>query len=218
MSGGLAHGSTNTCWIEGDRFHKRYDGADALDRMRVEVDALEGAAGRVPVPAVVVLDELRRVVTFARVTGENGQDLIERGRAEMALAAAGRTLRALHPGGSVGPTLVHGDYGPQNLLHDPVTCEVVAVVDWEFARLGDPVDDLAWAEWIVRMHHPAAVGAIAELLSAYGSDPGWAARHDSMLAACRRLRLRGERSGDAAAAGLWAGREAVTAGWRRPGS
>jgi aminoglycoside phosphotransferase (APT) family kinase protein len=212
VSDSLAHSYTNTCWIVDDRFHKRYEGADALQRMRVELEALERATGRVPVPAVLDCDERRREVTFARVAGENGQDLIERGCAESALAAAGRTLRALHP--SAGPTLVHGDYGPQNLLHDPARCEVVAVVDWEFAHLGDSVDDLAWAEWIVRMHHPAAVGAVTELLAAYGSDPGWKTRHASMIASCRRLRLRGERFGDAAAATLWAGREAVTASWQ----
>ena len=170
MNGGLAHGYTNTCWIEGDRFHKRYEGADALQRLRVELEALERAAGRVPVPAVLGCEERRREVTFARVAGENGQDLIERGCAELVLVAAGRTLRALHP--SAGPTLVHGDYGPQNLLHDPATCEVVAVVDWEFAHLGDPVEDLAWAEWIVRMHHPAAVGAVPELLVSLRLGPG----------------------------------------------
>jgi hypothetical protein len=26
---------------------------------------------------------------------------------------------------------------------------VTAVLDWEFAHLGQPVEDLAWAEWIV---------------------------------------------------------------------
>jgi aminoglycoside phosphotransferase (APT) family kinase protein len=36
------------------------------------------------------------------------------------------------------------------------------VVDWEFAHLGDPVEDLAWCEWIVRMHHPEHVDAPGE--------------------------------------------------------
>ncbi len=212
MSDSLAHSYTNTCWVVGDRFHKRYEGSDAAQRMRVELEALEQVAGRIPVPAVLDCNERRREVTFARVAGENGQDLIERGCANLALAAAGRTLRALHS--SAGPTLVHGDYGPQNLLHDPATCEVVAVVDWEFAHLGDPVDDLAWAEWIVRLHHPAAVGAVTKLLAAYGSDPGWDTRHTSMLAACQRLRLHGERFNDYAAATLWTSREAATANWQ----
>ena len=36
------------------------------------------------------------------------------------------------------------------------TGQLAALVDWEFAHLGDPIEDLAWAEWIVRTHHPPA--------------------------------------------------------------
>ncbi|WP_461012009.1 phosphotransferase [Streptomyces capparidis] len=48
---------------------------------------------------------------------------------------------------------MHGDFGPNNVLLNPGTFEVTAVVDGEFAHLGDPVEDLAWCEWIVRTHH-----------------------------------------------------------------
>jgi aminoglycoside phosphotransferase (APT) family kinase protein len=57
--------------------------------------------------------------------------------------------------------LVHGDYGPQNCLLGPAAAhEVIAVVDWEWAHAGDPVEDLAWCEWIVRMHHPTCASAL----------------------------------------------------------
>jgi len=39
-------------------------------------------------------------------------------------------------------TLVHGDFNPKNLLVDPRTLDVVAVVDWEFAHAGLPLADL----------------------------------------------------------------------------
>ncbi|MTV25721.1 phosphotransferase family protein [Nitriliruptoraceae bacterium ZYF776] len=39
--------------------------------------------------------------------------------------------------------LVHGDYRLDNVLLDPGTGEVVAVVDWELSTLGDPLVDLA---------------------------------------------------------------------------
>lgn len=42
-----------------------------------------------------------------------------------------------------GPVaLVHGDAGPGNFLfdHDQLT----ALIDWEFAHLGDPLEDIAW--------------------------------------------------------------------------
>lgn len=44
------------------------------------------------------------------------------------------------PEGPVG--LVHGDAGPGNFLfdHDRLT----ALIDWEFAHLGDPLEDIAW--------------------------------------------------------------------------
>jgi aminoglycoside phosphotransferase (APT) family kinase protein len=39
------------------------------------------------------------------------------------------------------PTFVHGDFRIGNLA---VTDHLVAVLDWEFAHVGDPVEDLAW--------------------------------------------------------------------------
>ena len=42
-----------------------------------------------------------------------------------------------------GPVvLVQGDTGPGNFMYDHE--QVVAIVDWELAHLGDPMDDIAW--------------------------------------------------------------------------
>jgi aminoglycoside phosphotransferase (APT) family kinase protein len=41
------------------------------------------------------------------------------------------------------PTLVHGDFRVGNLLVGPEGLR--AVIDWEFAHVGDPHEDLAWA-------------------------------------------------------------------------
>ena len=46
-------------------------------------------------------------------------------------------------------SLCHGDVGPGNFLHANGT--VTALLDWEFAHLGDPLDDLAWLAF--RGHH-----------------------------------------------------------------
>ena len=44
-----------------------------------------------------------------------------------------------------GPArVVHGDYGPHNVLIGP-DCYIAAVVDWEISTLGDPLADLAYA-------------------------------------------------------------------------
>jgi prepilin-type processing-associated H-X9-DG protein len=46
------------------------------------------------------------------------------------------------------PVLCHGDAGPGNFLY--ADGRVTALLDWEFAHLGDPHDDLAWVT--VRNH------------------------------------------------------------------
>jgi aminoglycoside phosphotransferase (APT) family kinase protein len=51
-------------------------------------------------------------------------------------------LRAHHPGEPERLVLCHGDAGPRNLLHDG--SGITALLDWEFAHVGDPIDDLAW--------------------------------------------------------------------------
>jgi aminoglycoside phosphotransferase (APT) family kinase protein len=40
------------------------------------------------------------------------------------------------------PAVVHGDAGPGNFMFDED--HLTALVDWEFAHLGDPMEDLAW--------------------------------------------------------------------------
>ena len=47
-----------------------------------------------------------------------------------------------NPPPSRPPVLVHGDFRIGNLLVTPE--ELVAVLDWEFAHIGDPREDLAW--------------------------------------------------------------------------
>jgi tRNA A-37 threonylcarbamoyl transferase component Bud32 len=143
--GRLAHGYTNQSWLDGEFVVKQYEGVDAAERLRVEVAALARVGGVVPVPDVVHVDPFaaRAAVTF--VPGRHGQELIDEGHAAQVLKAAGRTLRRLEDG---VPGLVHGDYGPQNLLLDPESLEVVAVLDWEFAHDGDrrpPLPSVPWS-------------------------------------------------------------------------
>jgi aminoglycoside phosphotransferase (APT) family kinase protein len=52
-------------------------------------------------------------------------------------------------------SLVHGDFRLGNFLYEGD--EVTALLDWEMAHLGDPVEDLAWAYrvlWTPEMHVP----------------------------------------------------------------
>jgi Ser/Thr protein kinase RdoA (MazF antagonist) len=210
----LPHGYTNESWADGDEVHKHYVGIDAATRMRTEIEALRSMSGLVPTPELLAIDEPDMTVTFARVAGRHGQELIDEGQAAAVLAAAGRMLRRLHgsaaPDGSV---VVHGDYGPQNLLVDPVSYDVVAVLDWEFSHRGAAVEDVAWAEWIVRMHHAAAVPELDALFDGYGDRPPWADRQAVMVSRCEGFRAAAEQAGHAQPQRLWAERLATARGW-----
>ncbi|WP_436533500.1 phosphotransferase family protein [Actinoplanes sp. HUAS TT8] len=130
----------------------------------------------------------------AHVPGVHGQDLIQAGHAAAVLHECGRMLRLLQsvnsfPGSGDHPrrVLVHGDYGPNNMLFDPVTVTTTAVLDWEWAHPGDPIEDLAWCEWIIRMHHPDAVDDLDALFTGYGERPRWPARQAAMVIRCRSM-------------------------------
>ena len=103
-----------------------------------------------------------------------------------------------------------------DVLLDPGTFEVTAVVDWEFARLGDPVEDVAWCEWIMRTHHPEHRRALGDFFRAYGGQvPPWQVRRTAMLTRCEELRRFCDRwQPDGPGVQLWQGRAAATADWQ----
>jgi aminoglycoside phosphotransferase (APT) family kinase protein len=72
------------------------------------------------------------------------------------------------------PTFVHGDFRLGNLA---VTDRLVAVLDWEFAHVGDPVEDVAWP--LVRAwrfgadeRHLGGVGDVEPYLERYNEVTG----------------------------------------------
>ena len=60
------------------------------------------------------------------------------------MRAAIRRLRRAPPSPPAKIAVVHGDYRSGNFLHDGAGA-ILAVLDWEMAHLGDPLEDLAWA-------------------------------------------------------------------------
>jgi aminoglycoside phosphotransferase (APT) family kinase protein len=64
------------------------------------------------------------------------------GTPDPALAFSLRWLRRHIPDYDGPPVLVQGDTGPGNFMY--LGGRVTAVVDWELAHLGDPMDDIAW--------------------------------------------------------------------------
>ena len=53
-------------------------------------------------------------------------------------------------------TLVHGEFQPGNVMVGG-DGRLVAV-DWEFAHVGDPREDLGWALWVESIQPPALIG------------------------------------------------------------
>ncbi|GAB7183807.1 hypothetical protein ATKI12_3638 [Kitasatospora sp. Ki12] len=230
MNRPMRHGYTNDTTGDGRVVVKRYRGPDAEARAARERRVLTGLRGRLPVPPVLAVEP--GAITLGHLPGAPGQDLLDAGHGPQVLAACGRVLRLLHAvdaavvedGPAVaGSVLVHGDFGPHNLLLDPVGFTVTGLIDWEFAHRGEPVEDLAWCEWTVRTHHPDQAGALGELFGAYGRPaPPWPRRRAAMLTACARLEEFCRRwDPDGPGVRQWRDRGRATAGWAedplRPG-
>lgn len=63
---------------------------------------------------------------------------------EPILMASLRWLRRNPPPPAQRLSIIHGDYRNGNVLHDNAG-RIIAVLDWEMAHIGDPLEDLAWA-------------------------------------------------------------------------
>lgn len=77
-------------------------------------------------------------------------------------------------GTATRPCIVHGDFRLGNLMVD--ASGLRAVLDWELAHLGDPLEDLGWLcvkAWRFGAPHPVAgVGEYDELFAAYADESG----------------------------------------------
>ena len=216
----LRHGYTNSTRRSTTGVAKRYIGTCSAHRYAIELACLESLTGHLAVPTLAAHDDGALTVEMSFVDGRHGQELIDEGhgRAMMQLLGeANAALRSL-PIDSVpglagdGTVLVHGDFGPQNALFDLDSGRCV-LIDWEFAHVGEPVEDLAWAEWIVRTHHPRHVDIVADLLAHAGSAIGWDERHAEMLDRCLVLLRMCESAGDRPGAATWGLRLEATEGW-----
>jgi tRNA A-37 threonylcarbamoyl transferase component Bud32 len=218
----LRHGYTNATTTDGRRVVKRYVGPDAVERQQREVSALTSLAGRLPVPPL--LEHQDGQITMGFVAGLPGQELLTTAP-DAVLHTVGRTARQLQQidvesGASFSAdrpdaVLVHGDFGPHNMIFEASTAEPTAIVDWELTDVGDPIEDIAWAEWVVRFHHADLVHALPALFDGYQAQPPWPRRQAAMLAKCRALDLvQRLRIDNDAEAGLWQRRIDTTAAFR----
>lgn len=96
------------------------------------------------------------------------------GQPHPAFELAFRWLESNRPHPSASMSVVHGDFRLGNLIvdHDGLA----AVIDWELAHIGDPVEDLGWLcvpAWRFGSALPAAgVGTREQLLDAYAAEAG----------------------------------------------
>jgi aminoglycoside phosphotransferase (APT) family kinase protein len=174
------------------------------------------------VPWVLSKDETLCVLRLGYIAGTPGPNLIEQGRAEQVLTAAGSLLARLQTDASpvlmprlegAGTVAVHGDFGVHNLLFDSTGDHVTGLVDWELAHRGDAVEDLAWAEWIIRMHYPAAIDALGGLFGGYGALPHWDLRRSAMVTQCEVALRLCEREGEPETMATWRARLRTTERW-----
>lgn len=218
----LPHGYTNfTRRLPGQLIEKTYDGPRRWDNARRELTCLTALARRLPVAVVVRHDLTVPQLQLSALPGRHGQDLIDEGHAESVLRLVGTTLAALQaltvdliPGlDGDGAVIVHGDFGPQNMLFDLQRDAVTGVLDWESAHLGSPIEDLAWTEWIVRMHHPGALDALDALFGGLPDRPSWSERQASMLEQSRRVLAYCESGGMVDSARVWREQLRRTEAW-----
>jgi aminoglycoside phosphotransferase (APT) family kinase protein len=90
---------------------------------------------------------------------------------------------------------------------------VTGLLDWEFAHAGERIEDLAWAEWIVRMHHTANIDDLESLFVAYGTRPTWSSRQAAMARHCEELLHFVETQGWPEAMDVWSRRIRTTEAW-----
>ncbi len=107
-------------------------------------------------------------------TGALRERLDEIGQPHPAFELAFAWLVQHRPPPSGAVTVVHGDYRLGNVIVDAEGLQ--AVIDWEMAHLGDPMEDLGWLcapAWRFGSALPVAgVGRRDELFAAYGDEAG----------------------------------------------
>ena len=84
------------------------------------------------------------------------------GKPQPIMQAVIRRLRREPPPPPPALGVVHGDYRTGNFLYD-AQGEIHAILDWEMAHLGDPLEDLAWS--LNKVFHWARDGRAGGLLT-----------------------------------------------------
>ncbi len=111
----------------------------------------------------------------ARVQAAHWHEIYERDRMDEnypVLAAAFAWLRA-NPVATDRVVVVHGDFRSGNYLYDERG--IIAMLDWEMAHLGDPMEDLGWASMMFWGRGELAAGLMEReaFYRLYEEKTGW---------------------------------------------
>jgi aminoglycoside phosphotransferase (APT) family kinase protein len=156
--------------VEGETIprHILRDEAFAAVRPRLAAQCGEALAGihRIPPDEVPGLEHADQVEAFRAILDQLGEP-------HPAFEIGFRWLEANRVGGE-RTVVVHGDFRNGNLIVGPEG--IRAVIDWELAHLGDPMEDLGWLcvkSW--RFGQPLPVGGFGtyeQLVDAYERASG----------------------------------------------
>ena len=176
-----------TSWMPGERGDLALAGLDEAGLVRLGSSLGRAAATLAGMPAL-------RPGPFADATLALGEfpraDLPEWVEARLTAWAPGERARLAAVAGAAQDLLdtagrsclVHSDLNPKNVLVDPTSLELTAVVDWEFAHAGHPWTDVGNLLRFER--HPAYVDAVLEAWTALRGG-----RSEDLLAGARAADL-----------------------------
>ncbi len=197
--------SINQVTISQDHVIKRYIGPGAFHRWQTEKYILIAVANTIPVPKMLI-NTNEAEISIGVVPGKSCDTLMSLGNSQQLFHNIGLALRTIHQfpvqdlTGNIqgnGSALIHGDFNIYNIMFDLNMMTDICILDWEWAHLGESVEDLAWMEWSIRMNFTKFEKDLPYFYEAYGEIPDWRYRKDAMILQCNRnleyARMIGER-------------------------
>lgn len=169
-SGDLGAGYLVSRFVDGETIARKIlrddEFAGARDRLAADCGRALAAIHSIPKDAVPGLERTDQVAQYRTVLDDFGDP-------HPTFEHAFRWLEANRPPSS-GDAIVHGDFRLGNLMVGPDG--LAAVIDWELAHLGDPMEDLGWLctrAWRFGSARPVAgVGPYDQLFDAYEEASG----------------------------------------------
>jgi aminoglycoside phosphotransferase (APT) family kinase protein len=164
--------------VEGESIARKIQRDDVFASARSVLAAQLGTAAArthlVPADAIPGLNSSDQLTLFRNVMDEMGEP-------HPVFEIAFRWLDAHRPA-QARHTLVHGDLRLGNVLVGPTG--LTAVLDWELAHVGDPMEDLGWLcvrAWRFGGVQPVAgIGSYEQLFDAYESVAGFRPDFDAV--------------------------------------